>query len=253
MAIVMAGIPLALSVGIPAGTFLGIHAGWRVTFGVMSLIALLLAGWLLVKIPDYPGQTAGQQRSIAEVFMLPGIRSVLFVTLVFVLAHNLLYTYIAPFLVPSGLADRVDLILLAFGIVALLSVWVVGALVDRWLRQLVLGSTVLFLLAAAVLGLWNHNAITVFAAIAVWGLAWGGAATLFQTASAKTAGNAAEVAQAMIVTVWNIAMAAAGIGGGLLLQRQGAAVFPVALIVLLLPALVVTLRSRRHGFPSVAA
>ncbi|MBB5191174.1 putative MFS family arabinose efflux permease [Silvimonas terrae] len=250
MAIVMAGIPLALSVGIPAATFLGIHAGWRFAFGGMSLIALGLAGWMWLRIPDYPGQTAGQQRSIAEVFMLPGIRAVLFVTLTFVLAHNLLYTYIAPFLVPSGLADRVDLILLAFGIVALASVWVVGLLVDRWLRQLVLASTVLFLAAAGALGFWNHSAVTVFGAIAVWGLAWGGAATLFQTASAKTAGSAAEVAQSMIVTVWNIAMAAAGVGGGLLLQREGATIFPFALIALLLPALIVTLRSRRHGFPS---
>ena len=90
MAIVMAGIPLALSIGIPAGTFLGIQAGWRVTFGVISILAVVLAGWALFKIPDCPGQAAGQRRSIAEVFMLPGIRSVLFVTLTFVLAHNLL-------------------------------------------------------------------------------------------------------------------------------------------------------------------
>ncbi|WP_024913638.1 MFS transporter [Chania multitudinisentens] len=251
MAIVMAGIPLALSIGIPAGTYLGIHAGWRVTFGLISTVAVLLAGWALCKIPNFSGQTTDNRHSIAKVFMLPGIRSVLFVTLAFVLAHNLLYTYIAPFLVPSGLADQVDLILLVFGIVALVSLGIVGVLVDRWLRELVLISTVLFLLAAAVLVFWNHEVIAVYAAITIWGLAWGGVATLFQTASAKTAGDAAEVAQSMIVTVWNVAMATGGIGGGLLLQSKGPSFFPLALIALLVPTLIVVWQARNHGFPVV--
>ena len=141
------------------------------------------------------------------------------------------------------------MILLAFGIVALVSVWIVGVLVDRWLRQLVLASTWLFLVAAVALGFWNQIAVIVFAAVTIWGLAWGGAATLFQTASAKTAGSAEDVAQSMIVTVWNIAMAAGGIGGGMLLQSKGPSHFPLALIVLLLPALAVVWKAKRHGFP----
>jgi predicted MFS family arabinose efflux permease len=64
--------------------------------------------------------------SIGGVFMLPGIRPVLFVTLAFVLAHNILYTYIAPFLVPAGLADRIDIILLIFGVPALAGIWTIG-------------------------------------------------------------------------------------------------------------------------------
>lgn len=251
MAIVMAGIPLALSIGIPAGTFLGIRAGWRVTFGLMSVLALLLSGWAAFRIRDFPGQPTGEHHSIKKVFLLPGIRSVLFVTLAFVLAHNLLYTYIAPFLVPSGLADRVDLILLVFGIVALFSVFGVGILVDRWLRELVLVSTAMFLIAALTLGLWNDSRTVVYVAITIWGLAWGGASTLFQTASAKTAGDAADVAQSMIVTVWNIAMAAGALGGGLLLQDKGPSSFPIALIALLMPTIAVAWLAKSDGFPSV--
>lgn len=251
MAIVMAGIPLALSIGIPAGTFLGVQVGWRETFGLMSVLAFLLAGWAAFKLCDFPGQPVSGRHSIKKVFLLPGIRSVLFVTLAFVLAHNLLYTYIAPFLVPSGLADRVDLILLVFGIVALFSVFGVGVLVDRWLRELVLLSAVAFLVAAVTLGLWNSSSTNVYVAITIWGLAWGGASTLFQTASAKTAGDAADVAQSMIVTVWNIAMAAGALGGGVLLQSKGPSSFPIILIALLLPTFAVAWFAKRYGFPSV--
>ncbi len=34
----------------------------------------------------------------------------------FVLAHNILYTYITPFLAPLGMGQRVDAVLLAFGL-----------------------------------------------------------------------------------------------------------------------------------------
>ncbi|WP_309230750.1 hypothetical protein [Nocardia sp. SYP-A9097] len=49
IAFVMAGIPLALSPGIPLGTLLGDAVGWQVTFTVMPVLAvILLAPTLLV-------------------------------------------------------------------------------------------------------------------------------------------------------------------------------------------------------------
>lgn len=250
IAVAMVGIPLALSLGIPAGTFIGAVLGWRVTFGIMSLLTLVLIGWVLTRVPDFPGQTADKRLSARRVFMLPGIRAVLFVTLAFVLAHNILYTYIAPFIVPAGMAAHIDIVLFVFGTSALVSIWIVGALVDRWLRELVLVSTVLFVLASLALGLWSDVPVAIYAGVGVWGLAYGGAATLFQTASAKTAGDAADVAQAMIVTAWNIAIAGGGIAGGVLLETLGVASFPWALVVLLMPTLLATWFAKRHGFPS---
>lgn len=91
MAIAMAGTPLALSIGIPAGTFIGNLAGWRLTFGLLSAIAVLLAGWIIAKVPDFAGEPEMQRPSLAKVFVIPGVRPVLAVTLCFVLAHNLLY------------------------------------------------------------------------------------------------------------------------------------------------------------------
>ena len=41
----MAGIPAALSVGVPAGTFLGGLAGWRAPFAVMTVLPLLSDSW----------------------------------------------------------------------------------------------------------------------------------------------------------------------------------------------------------------
>lgn len=251
IAIAMAGTPLALSLGIPAGTFLGAAFGWRVTFGLMSVLTVLLIFWVLAKVPDFPGQTRGKGFALRTVFTLPGIRPVLFVTLAYVLAHNILYTYIAPFLVPAGIAERIDMVLLVFGVAALLGIWIVGVLIDRWLRELVLVSTALFGLSALALGIAGTVPVAIYASVAIWGLAFGGAATLFQTASAKTAGEATDVAQSMIVTVWNIAIAGGGIVGGILLETFGVSAFPWSVLALLVAALVVAWAARAHGFAPI--
>jgi len=250
IAVTMAGIPIALSLGIPAATFLGASVGWRLSFGIMSAMTLILIVWALAKVPDFPGLKTGKHLSVAHVFMMPGVRSVLFVTLAFVLAHNILYTYIAPFLAPAGMTDKVGMILLIFGVSALVSIWVTGALIDRWLRTLVLISIVLFAFAAVALGVWTGVPAMVYVSVAAWGLAYGGVPTLFQTASAKNAGKAADVAQSMIVTVWNLAIAGGGIVGGVLLDTVGVGSFPWALLMLLAPTLVVAWRASHKGFPA---
>lgn len=248
IAIAMAGTPLALSLGVPAGTLLGSLLGWRLSFGLMSVLALGLMLWIRIRLPDFAGQAAERRSSLGQVFRLHGVRSVLFVVLTFVLAHNLLYTYITPFLAAVGMAERADLVLLVFGGASLLGIWIVGVLIDRHLRALTLASTLLFGLSALALGLASERLVVVYLAIATWGLAFGGAATLFQTALARTAGEAADVAQSMLVTVWNSAIAGGGLLGGLLLERLGVGAFAPVLLGLLGLTLVVVWTARRQGF-----
>ncbi|ODV41955.1 MFS transporter [Cupriavidus sp. UYMMa02A] len=250
IAIAMVGTPLALSLGVPAGTFLGNLVGWRMCFGIMSLLALVLMVWVRVMVPDFAGQANGKRLSLGHVFTVAGVRPVLFVVLAFVLAHSILYTYIAPFLAVAGMVERTDLVLLVFGFTSLLGIWIIGVLIDRHLRALTLASTVLFGLSALALGMAGDAPTVVYAAVAAWGLAFGGAATLFQTAIAKTAGDAADVAQSMLVTAWNMAIAGGGIIGGVLLDRLGVAAFSPALLVLLIATLVVVWAARLHGFPA---
>ena len=142
-----------------------------------------------------------------------------------VLAHSILYTYVAPLLGPAGLSGQTDRVLLTFGVASLAGVWTSGMLIDRRLRALVLLSLVGFALAVLALGLAGTHAPAVYVAVAAWGVAFGGSPTLLN-GPAEAAGPGADVAQSILATVWNVAIAGGGIVGGLLLDACGAGSCP---------------------------
>ncbi|KOU47560.1 MFS transporter [Streptomyces sp. WM6378] len=250
IAIAMAGIPVALSLGVPAGTFLGKAVNWQVAFLVMTGLTVVLLGWIGAMVPDYPGQARSGRTPMAAALKVPGVTPVLFVTLVFVLAHTILYTFISTFLDQLGMGSSTDLVLLVFGAASLVSIWVVGAQINRRLRALMIASTVLIAIGAAVLAVLSDSTAMVYVAVTLWGLGWGGAPTLLQTAVGDAGGEHADAAQAMLVTLWNVAMAGGGIVGGILLNLLGSTSFPWSILVLLAPVLVVVLAARAHGFPA---
>lgn len=248
MAIAMVGVPVALSLGVPLGTWLGTLADWRTAFAIMSFLTLILVVWVVAKVPDYPGQARGEGKSLAQVFRTGGVRPVLSVVIAWMLAHNVLYTYVAPFVMAAGLSDRVDVVLLAFGVAALLGIWFAGKLVDRYLRRTVLTSLLAFAAASVGFGLWASSPVMLFFGVTVWGITFGGAATLLQTALADAAADGADVALSMNVVAWNGAIAGGGIVGGLLLNTWGASSFPWALTAFLTVGLSIAWSAKQHGF-----
>ena len=248
LALAMVGTPIALSLGVPLGTWLGGLMGWRTTFGLMSALTLGLIVWVLVKVPDYPPQAAHQRVSLGQVLTTPGVRPVLTVVISWMLAHNILYTYIAPFVAQAGLAERVDGVLLVFGVAALAGIWLTARLVEPLLRNTVLASLVTFAAVSVVLGLLGSQPQVIYLGVAVWGLSFGGAATLLQTALADAAGEGADVALSLNVVAWNSAIAASGVAGGVLLETWGATSFPWAMLLLIALAFALAWGARSHGF-----
>lgn len=248
LAIAMVGIPVALSLGTPAGSWLGNMLGWRVAFGVMAALAIVLFIWAWVAVPDLPGQKADRRLPVWQVFRMPGVRPVLAVIFLWMTAHNILYTFIGPFLALSDMSHAVGLILLVFGLAALTGIGTTGIWVDRHLRRLVLLSLAALAAVSVVLAMGMREQVVIFLAVIVWGWSFGGASTQMQTAAADSAGNHVDVVQAMVTTAWNLAIASGGILGGLLLNRAGAASFPWALMALMAVAFVIALLAKQQAF-----
>lgn len=248
LSVAMVGTPIALSFGVPAGTLLGSQVGWRGAFLAMSATTVVLVAWVLAAIPRTPGQPAHQRLTIADVLRRPGILPIMLTVFAWMTAHNVLYTYIAPFAAMSGLGSRVDLLLLAFGVAALAGIWHTGARVDHMLRRLVLASLTLFIGAAGSLLLAPNVSWIVGAGVIVWGFSFGGAATQIQTAAGDAAGDGVDLANAINATVWNGAIATGGVLGGVLLQTGGPIALPISAVALAAVALVIAAASHVHAF-----
>ncbi|WP_342498089.1 MFS transporter [Bacillus sp. FSL K6-0923] len=249
MAIAMIGTSFALAFGLPVGTFLGSLVGWRTVFGIMSLLAVLSILWIFWKIPDFPGQTSEKRTSLFKVFITPGVRPILFVVLAWVLSHNILYTYIAPYLSEAGLSQRVDLVLLIFGVTSLIGIWMIGIFIERILRTLVLMSLAGFGLASLALGIGISQPAIIYVAVALWGLTFGGAATLTQTAIADHAKQGTDLAQSMLVTVWNLAIGGGSAIGAILMESFDVSSIPLVMVFLIALGLLVVFRANVYGFP----
>ncbi|MFW6712661.1 MFS transporter [Acinetobacter pittii] len=250
LAIAGVGQPIALSIGVPLGAWLGTLFEWRGVFWIMSLLALILFVWIRFSIPDFAGQSAQKRLPILKVLLMPGIRAILAVVFLWILAHSILYTYISPFLASTGQPYNVETILFIFGISSIVGILITGMFIDHSLRKITLLSLFIFAIATALLGVYSSSSFVLLVSVVLWGVTFGGAPTLLQTALANTAGHEADVAQSMLVTVFNLAIAFGGMIGGGLLESFGAASFPWFMLVFALIALSTVYQAREHGFIS---
>ncbi|MCX5109727.1 MFS transporter [Streptomyces sp. NBC_00378] len=267
IAVAMTGIPVALSLGVPAGTLIGEQVGWRAAFGAVSLATLAVIGWISVSVPgvgrradEKAGAPASAKSSLRQTLAVPGVVAIMVTVTTFVLGHTIIYAYIAPYLAHAGLGSATDAVLLAFGVACLVSIWYVGHHVDRRPRTLMVTAAVLFTLATAALAgaalAVTATHLLVWVAAVLWGLGWGGVPTLLQTAAGQAGMRrspaAADTAQAVLVTLWNAAMALGGIIGGLLLQGSGVTAVAVSATALGAVSLLVVAVARHHAFPARA-
>jgi predicted MFS family arabinose efflux permease len=247
IATAMAGTPVALSLGLPLGTLLGNAAGWQAAFGVAAAASIALIACVFLALPNLAGQPAGGHVPVATILRSRGVPAIVLVVGGFMIAHNILYTYIGPLAVAAGVGGQIELVLLVFGVAALLSIWGTGMLVDPYHRRLMIMSTAVVGASALILGFATMNPAILYLGVATWGFGFGGSATLFVTAGMRAA--ATEGIQSILVTVFNISIAAGGVLGGLLLAGLGITSIPWVALAIMIPTAMVTIAGRRHAFP----
>ncbi|MDQ1173576.1 putative MFS family arabinose efflux permease [Microbacterium testaceum] len=199
-------------------------------------------------VPDAPGQPPAERLPLWKVFRLRGVPIVLGVIAVWMLAHNTIYTYIAPYLRATGTGITPDLLLFVYGVASLGGVATTGVLLDRHPRALLHGSVGIFVVAALVLLIGHTSPAAAVVATAMWGLGFGGAPAQLQAALTRAGGAHSDVANSFLPVAFNIAIFAAGILGAALLTTFDPLILPVVMIALGAAAFVLTVSGRRSAF-----
>lgn len=250
LSVVSVGAPVGFALGTPLGAWLGTTFDWRWSFGGLSLIALITFALIALFVPDAPGQprTAAGSLSLGRVFAMPGIAIVCATIFVWMLAHNTIYTYIAPFLREGGSGLRPDLVLLVYGISSIAGVALTAAVIDRRPRALLHASVAVFVLAGLILLVGRGAPAVVLVASALWGIAFGGSSAQLQSALSRSGRENSDVANSFLPVAFNLAIFAAGVLGAVLLESFDAAVLAVLMAGLGVIALLITLYGRRSAF-----
>lgn len=145
------------------------------------------------------------------------------------LGNSTTYTYIAPFLNAAGSAVSIEILLVVFGIASIGGIALTAALVDRRPRTPVVGCLAGFTISGLVLFVGHESPVTVYAAIALWGLTFGGASPQLQRPLSAVSGNDADVANSFLPVAFNLAIFAAGILGAAVLNTAGALALPLTI------------------------
>jgi len=252
IAVVMAGSTLALSIGLPVGSFFGQLLGWRATFGALSVLSILLIAWIAWKVPDRAGDGKNEGASLSELLKMPGVALVLSTTFMASLSVYVSYTYLSPILISKGITESVSYALLLFGIGAVVGIFITGKLIDGYLRMTLLAAVVLQGISMFVIGMAGHIPQVLYISTILWGISFGGLPSLLQTATINAAKGSPEVGSSMTVTVYNIGVFSGSFMGGLILDFASAGTLTwtsQALIIIVIFSVII---GRKSAFPTSA-
>lgn len=248
LSIVSVGAPAGLALGTPLGAWLGTAFDWRWAFGGLTALALVVLVSVAVFVPDAAGQPRSARLPLRRVLVLPGVAVVLAVIVVWMLAHNTVYTYISSFLRASGTGLGADFVLLVYGVASIAGIGLTAALIDRAPRALLHGSVAMFVAAGSLLLLGHASIVAVLIATVLWGLAFGGSSAQLQSALTRSGREHSDVANSFLPVAFNLAIFAGGVLGALLLGSFDGLILPVVMITLGLAALLLTIVGRRSAF-----
>ncbi|MBS7691485.1 MFS transporter [Pseudomonas lalucatii] len=229
IAIMFTGLTVALVTGVPLGTFIGQHFGWRETFLAVSALGLIaFVGSLLFVPRDIPqGKPAALLQQLA-VLKQPRLLLVYGMTALGYGGTFTAFTFLAPILqdIAGFSAGAVSLVLLVYGLsVAVGNIWG-GKLADR--KGPIEALKLIFLLLAGVLLLLTFTASNPWLALGtvlLWGaLAFGnvpGLQLYVVRQAERHAPHAVDVASGLNIAAFNLGIAGGAWGGGLIVSQLG--------------------------------
>ncbi|MFG1996316.1 MFS transporter [Actinoplanes sp. NPDC048988] len=222
--VINAGVSVATIAAVPLGTWLGALWGWRGVFLLAAGVALVALIVQAVTLPRFVPDAAGSLRVLVVTLrsrpVLFGLGSILVV----VAGHFTGFTYIRPAAESVSGIDAAGLAVLLFvyGIANVAGTAASGVLADRVLRAAALLFPAMVGLGMLTMILTGGGRAGLFVAAALWGFGFGGVPTTAQTWAARTDPAHLEQLGGVTVTVFQVAIALAAVGGGLLVDHIGA-------------------------------
>lgn len=217
LSLIATGTALAMVLGLPIGRVVGQYFGWRTTFFVIGMGALVTLVCLVKLLPALPSEHSGSLKSLPVLFRRPALLCIYLLTAVVVTAHYTAYSYIEPFVqnVAGFSANFATVLLLVLGGAGIIGSVLFGKLGNQHASTLV--SSAIGLLVISLLLLLPASGSEMHLALLsiIWGVAIMIIGLGMQVKVLALAPDATDVAMALFSGIFNI-----GIGAGALVGNQ---------------------------------
>jgi predicted MFS family arabinose efflux permease len=222
-AMILAGISVGTVVGVPIGTMIGALAGWRFAFGCVAVLALIAVLGQMYLLPSLPSRHAVTFRDLCALLRVPRAAIGFAASALIAGGHFAAYTYLEPFLTQISGFTRPGL---SWGLAAYGITGVLGNFIGE--RATAKNVTKAFLSVGVVLGTaillavaFGTNVVAVTAGIVLWGAAFGAVPVCVQIWTYQAAPKQFETGSALMVFVFQVALASGAFAGGELVDRIG--------------------------------
>ncbi|MCE0492142.1 sugar transporter [Pantoea sp. Mb-10] len=211
------GTALAMVLGVPIGRIVGQYLGWRTTFGMIGVSALVLLILLLRVLPRLPSEHTGSLSSVPMLFRRPALVAMYILVTLVVTAHYTAYSYIEPFMALVANADQnfTTLLLLLFGSAGIIGSLLFSTLGNKFPSAMLLAAIALITLSMGLLLFAAVRPSAIVVLCIVWGMAMMMIGLAMQVRVLSLAPDATDVAMSLFSGIYNI-----GIGAGALLGNQ---------------------------------
>ena len=230
---------LASVLGMPIGTIIGQHLGWRATFAIIGMMSLTFTLVLYKFLPSTPGRQGNQADKAPPPWRNPALVRIYVLTALTVGGHFTAFTYMAPLLAHSGgfSPSAIAFLLLTLGGAGIVGNLIASRNVDIHPKASLMTS--LPLLGLCLLAAQSAASFTLGAVLLclVWGASMSATTLMYQTTVIKKAA-VPDMANSLYSAIFNV-----GIGGGALMGNKifnasgisavnyGGAVFVIAAII----------------------
>jgi DHA1 family inner membrane transport protein len=238
IAVMFTGLTFANILGVPLGTWIGQHLGWRATVWAVTLVGLVAFAVIAILVPkdDQPTDAGDWRADLVAILRAPALLGLVTTVLGYAGVFSV-FTYIAPMLTRiSGFSEAaVSPILLVFGGGLVIDNLVGGRLADRNVLATVFGTLVALALMLALMTPGLRSPVTAVVLTGLLGAAgFARVAPLQMWVLSKAEGAGQSLASSFNIAAFNLGNAIGAWVGGAVIDHGPGLVF-VPLVASLLP------------------
>ena len=229
VAYVLSGLTIANVIGVPAITFLGQQAGWRIAYLAVAVIFGLTFVALALLVPHQPGDASATMKRELRAFGRSQVWLTLLTGAVGFGGFFCVYTFISPISTDiAGLpAPFVPIVLVVVGLGMTTGNIIGGWAADRHVVRALFSFFALFVVSLAGLALTAHTTPGLFVCVFLVGVAAAGISPAIQTRLMDVAGDSQTLAAAVNHSALNMGNSLGAYLGGLTIAAGLGYVSPV--------------------------